>query len=144
MKGRIDPQIPCDTIGSITQSAKKISRRFKLDSLEFARDIVNAVEDKKAENIILLDLRPDAIISDFFVICTANSDRQIRAVSESVREAVKEKYQKLPVSVEGHASSGWVLMDYGDVIVHIFGEREREYYNLEGFWRQANVLLSIQ
>jgi ribosome-associated protein len=106
--------------------------------------VVNAVEDKKAENIVLLDLRPDAIIADFFVICTAGSDRQIRAIADGVRESIKEKYRKLPVSVEGQASSGWVLMDYGDTIIHIFGEREREYYNLEGFWRQANVLLSIQ
>lgn len=84
------------------------------------------------------------MISDFFVICSAGSDRQIRAVADSVREAIKEKYERLPVSVEGQAQSGWVLMDYGDIIVHIFGEKEREYYNLEGFWRQANVLLSIQ
>ncbi|MBK8021710.1 MAG: ribosome silencing factor [Chloroflexi bacterium] len=117
---------------------------MKLDSLEFARDIVDAVEDKKAENIVLLDLRPDAIISDFFVICTAGSDRQIRAVTESVREAIKKKYSRLPVTVEGQPQSGWVLIDYGDVIVHVFGANERTYYNLEGFWRQANVLLSIQ
>jgi ribosome-associated protein len=117
---------------------------YKLDSFEIARDMVNAVEDKKAENIVLLDLRPDAIIADYFVVCTAGSDRQIRAVAEGVRETIKERYKKLPVSIEGKAQSGWVLMDYGDVIVHIFGKKEREYYNLEGFWRQANVLLSIQ
>ena len=115
-----------------------------LDSLDLAHDIVDAVESKKAENIVLLDLRPDAIIADFFVICTGNSDRQIKAVAEGVREAIKEKHQRLPVSVEGESHSGWVLMDYGDVLVHIFGEEEREFYDLEGFWKQANVLLSIQ
>jgi ribosome-associated protein len=102
------------------------------------------VEDKKAENIVLLDLRPDAVIADFFVICTANSDRQVRAVSDSVRETMKLQTGRLPVSVEGQAQSGWVLMDYGDIIVHIFSAKEREFYNLEGFWRHANVLLSIQ
>jgi ribosome-associated protein len=112
-------------------SIYQTNRSCKLDSLEIARDIVNAVEDKKAENIVLLDLRPDAIIADFFVICSAGSDRQIRAITDSVREAVKERYKKLPVSVEGQAQSGWVLMDYGDVIVHIFGTKEREYYNLD-------------
>ena len=122
----------------------RANKSVTLDSLEVARDIVNAVEDKKAENIVLLDLRPDVVISDFFVICSAGSDRQIRAIADNVREAIKEKYQRLPVSVEGQAQSGWMLMDYGDVIVHVFGEKEREYYNLEGFWRQANVLLSIQ
>jgi ribosome-associated protein len=115
-----------------------------LDSLDLAHDIVDAVESKKAENIVLLDLRPDAIIADFFVICTGNSDRQIKALADGVREAIKDKYNRLPTSVEGEAQSGWVLMDYGDVIVHIFGEDEREFYDLEGFWKQANVLLSIQ
>ena len=115
-----------------------------LDKLELAHDIVDAVEAKKAENIVLLDLRPDAIIADYFIICTGNSDRQIKALADGVREAIKEKYSRLPVSVEGEASSGWVLMDYGDVLVHIFGEEERVFYDLEGFWKQANVLLSIQ
>jgi ribosome-associated protein len=62
---------------------------------------VDVVEDKKAEDIVLLDLRPDAIIADFFVICNGSSDRQLKALSEYVREAVKEKYAKLPFSVEG-------------------------------------------
>jgi ribosome-associated protein len=61
-----------------------------------------------------------------------------------VREAIKEKYSRLPVSIEGKGDSGWVLMDYGDVIVHIFGAEEREFYNLEGFWSNANVLVNIQ
>src|SRR5215470_15420588 len=115
-----------------------------LDSLDLAHDIVDSVESKKAENIVLLDLRPDAIIADFFVICTGNSDRQIKALADGVREAIKEKYARLPTSREGEAASGWVLLDYGDVLVHIFAEEQREFYNLEGFWKQANVLLSIQ
>jgi ribosome-associated protein len=102
------------------------------------------VEDKKAEDIILLDLRPDVIIADFFVICNGNSDRQLRALADNVREAVKEKYNRLPFSVEGSPESGWVLMDYGDVVTHLFLEDKRDYYDLEGLWREANVLLSIQ
>jgi ribosome-associated protein len=102
------------------------------------------VEDKKAENIVLLDLRPDTVIADFFVICNGNSDRQLKALIEYVREGVKEKFNKLPFSVEGSPESGWVLMDYGHVVVHVFTEQKRHYYDLEGLWRQANVLLSIQ
>ncbi len=103
------------------------------------------VEDKKAENIVLLDLRPDTVIADFFVICNGNSDRQLKALADHVRVGVKEKYNKLPYSVEGDPGSGWVLMDYGDIIVHLFLARERLYYDLEGLWRkEANVLLSIQ
>ncbi|NDJ60290.1 MAG: ribosome silencing factor [Chloroflexi bacterium] len=115
-----------------------------MDALDFARDIVDSVEDKKAENIVLLDLRPDAIIADFFVVCTGTSDRQIKALAEGVREAIKEKHGTLPHSVEGQADSGWVLMDYSSVIVHIFAESERRFYDLEGLWAEANVLVSIQ
>lgn len=120
------------------------ARSFILESIELARFIVDAVEDKKAENIILLDLRPDAIIADYFVICTGNSDRQLRALADGVREQVKEKYGKLPASVEGTPDSGWMLMDYGDTVVHIFQEDKRNYYDLEGMWRSAHVLLQIQ
>lgn len=103
------------------------------------------MEDKKAENIVLLDLRPDTVIADFFIICNGNSDRQLKALADHVRTEVKEKHGKLPHAVEGEADSGWVLMDYGDIIVHLFLARERAYYDLEGLWRkEANVLLSIQ
>lgn len=107
------------------------------------------MEDKKAENIILLDLtsqglKTDYTIADLFVICTGNSDRQIKALAENVREVVKILHEKLPSSVEGDTNSGWVLMDYGDIIVHIMTDEMRRYYDLEGLYRQANVLLSIQ
>jgi len=120
-----------------------------LDTLEIARDIVNGLEDKKAENIILLDLtsqglKTDYTIADLFIICTGNSDRQIKALADNVREVVKILHEKLPSSVEGDTNSGWVLMDYGDIIVHIMTDEMRRYYDLEGLYRQANVLLSIQ
>ncbi|MBN8594994.1 MAG: ribosome silencing factor [Anaerolineae bacterium] len=115
-----------------------------LDSLEFAQHIVNVLNDKKATDILLLDLRPDAILADFFVIATGTSDRQLRALADYVREGTKEHYNKLPLSVEGTSDSGWVLMDYGDVIVHLFIEAKREYYDLEGLWREANILLNIE
>jgi ribosome-associated protein len=110
---------------------------------------VNALEDKKAENIVLLDLGPhglktDYVITDYFIICTGNSVRQLKALAEGVREAVKIEYDKLPYSVEGEAASGWILMDYGDIIVHLMGEEERRFYDIEGLYRHANVLLSIQ
>jgi ribosome-associated protein len=116
----------------------------ELDSLELARYIVDVVEDKKAEDIVLLDLRPDAIIADFFVVCNGNSERQLRALADNVRESVKEQYGKLPFSIEGATESGWILMDYGDIVVHVFLEEKRNYYDLEGLWRSAHVLVSIQ
>ena len=116
-----------------------------LDALDLARLIVDIVEDRKAENIVLLDLRPDTVIADFFVVATGNSDRQIRALSGYVRDEVKEKFNKLPLHIEGKPESGWVLMDYGTVVVHLFSEDQREYYDIEGLWSKvASVLLSIQ
>lgn len=115
-----------------------------LEPIDIARFIVNVVEDKKAENILLLDMRPDVIIADFIIICTGTSDRQLRALTEHVREAMKTRYHKLPSSIEGAPESGWMLMDYGGVIVHLFQEQQRRYYDLEGLWRKAHVLVRIQ
>lgn len=84
-------------------------------------------------------------MADFFVICNGNSDRQLKALIDNVREAVKEKYGLLPFGVEGTADSGWVLMDYSDVVVHMFLEEKRQYYDLESLWSaEASILLSIQ
>lgn len=114
-----------------------------MDHLDIARDIVDALEDKKAENILLLDIR-DSVIADYFIVCTGNSERQIKALAEGVRDVVKDKYATLPAGVEGEGNSGWVLMDYGRTVVHIFTEEQREYFNLEALWQTANVLVSIQ
>lgn len=122
-----------------------LKRRWLLDTLELARLIVDVAEERKAEEIVLLDLRPDTLIADFFVLFNGNSDRQIRALADYVREAVKEKYGLLPHGIEGKAESGWVLLDYSSVVVHIFAEEQREYYDLQGLWGNvATVLLSIQ
>lgn len=120
-------------------------RRHTLDSFDLARFIVDVVEDKKAEDIVLLDLRPDAIIADFFVICNATNIRQLKTMAENVRVEVKEQFGKVPFSSEGTPESGWILLDYADVVVHVFMEEQREYYGLETLWaHEGNVLLSIQ
>jgi ribosome-associated protein len=105
---------------------------------------VDTIEDKKGENIVLLDLRPDAVIADFFVVATGTSDRQLKALINNVDEAVTERFGINPYAREGEAESGWVLIDYGNVIVHLFTESQRRYYDLEGFWKQAHILVSIQ
>ena len=116
-----------------------------LDSLDTARHIVDVLEDNKGQNIILLDLRPDTVIADFFVLCTGTSDRQLRALTDYVREQMREDHKLKPYSVEGRPESGWVLMDYGEVVVHLFTEEKRKFYNLEEMWEEvAHVLLSIQ
>ncbi len=122
------------------------SRRIvTLDTLALARFIVDTVEDKKAEDILLLDLRPDTIVADFFIIANATNERQLKALSDTVREEVKEKFGVVPFSTEGTPHSGWMLLDYSHVVVHLFLEEQREYYRLEDLWMQeGNIMLSIQ
>jgi ribosome-associated protein len=119
-------------------------RRPTLDSLELARHSVDVLDENKGSNIVLLDLRPDTVIADFFVICTATSDRQVRALVDYVKEAVKGEFRRNPFSVEGTPESGWQILDYGDVVVHIFLADKRRYYDLEGLWHEANIMVSIQ
>ncbi len=84
-------------------------------------------------------------MADFFVLCNGTSDRQIKALIDYIRTGVKEKFNLLPFNTEGHAESGWVVMDYSEIVVHLFLEEKREYYDLEGLWRaESSVLLSIQ
>lgn len=116
-----------------------------MQSLELARHIVELVEERKAEDILLLDLRPDNIIADFFIICSGDNDRHLRALTELVRQDVKENYRKLPFTNEGTAASGWVVMDYGDVVVHFFSPEKRDFYALEELWdATSRVMLRIQ
>lgn len=126
------------------QTIDVVIRRRSLDSLDFARHIVEVVDEHKAENIVLLDLRPDTVIADFFVICTGTSDRQLKALVDYVKESVRDNFERRPFSSEGTGESGWMLLDYGDVVVHFFLEEVRAYYDLEGLWHKAHVLVNIQ
>jgi ribosome-associated protein len=99
--------------------------------------------DKQASNIVLLDVRGLCGFADFFVICAGESRRQLRAIYEEIEKNLK-KEGVLPHHREGGADSGWLLLDYGDVIVHIFGAEEREFYNLDGLWHEAATVLKIQ
>jgi ribosome-associated protein len=93
----------------------------------------------------VLDLRPDQVIADFFVIATGNSDRQLRALADHVKVELKDKHRVQPHGVEGLAEPGWVLMDYSTVVVHLFQEERRQYYDLEGLWRtEGQIILSIK
>jgi ribosome-associated protein len=114
------------------------------DSIDLARKIVETIEDRKGSNILVLDLRELSIMADLFVIASGNSDRQLNAIADNIREEVKKAYQVRPQRTEGRGEGGWVLMDYADVIVHLFSEQARAYYNLEDLWREAPVLLRVQ
>ena len=112
--------------------------------IELARFIVDQIADKKGEDIVLLDVRERTLIADYFVICSGTSERQLKAIVEAVTENVKKQYRLPARYVEGNPVGGWVLIDYRDVIVHIFAPDRRTFYDLEGFWSEASVLLKIQ
>jgi ribosome-associated protein len=99
--------------------------------------------DKQATNIALLDVRGLCGFADYFVIVSGESNRQLRAVYDEVEKELK-KEGATPFHREGGADSGWLLLDYGDVIVHIFSEEEREFYDLDDFWKSAPTILRIQ
>lgn len=93
---------------------------------------------------ILLDLREVSLLADYFVISTGEVDRQLKSLMEEVAETLKKEDRTLPLHVEGEAQAGWVLMDYGAVVVHLFSPAMRGYYQLEDMWKGAKVLLRIQ
>lgn len=102
-----------------------------------------AIEDKKGEDILLLDIRSISILADYFVICSATTERQAKAIADGITQETKRSFQVNPLHVEGEPSNGWVLIDYGDVVVHLFDPRTRAYYNLEGLWREGRTLVRI-
>jgi ribosome-associated protein len=96
------------------------------------------LDEEKGHRITVLDVRGLTLIADYFVLCTGNSPVHIRAVAEGVAEKLRERAH-LRAKPEGFAESEWVVMDYGDVILHVFSEDMREFYDLEGLWRDASV-----
>lgn len=115
----------------------------QLEPAQLAKLAVDVASDKKATDIVLLDIQGVSAIADYFVICTGANSRQIRAIATAIDEKLSE--HGLPaLHREGVADSGWLLLDYGDVIVHIFGPKEREYYRLERLWSNAKTVIYLQ
>ena len=117
--------------------------RKDLESENLARTIVDVIVEKLGSDILLLDIRPLSTIADYFVICQAATERQMQAVHEEVLTQLKEMGVRALHS-EGVPASGWVLVDYGSVIVHIFLPLTRSYYNLEQLWKDAKTVIRIQ
>ena len=119
---------------------KSRETELTLSSLDPAlRTAVEAAQEKKAVDIVVLDLRGLASFTDYFVICTGTSHRQIESVADQVETSLKALAQR-PSHKEGYPRGEWVLMDYVDFVVHIFTVKSREYYDLERLWRDAQRL----
>jgi ribosome-associated protein len=114
-----------------------------LDPAQLAKVAADAASDKKASDVLLLDVRDVTTIADYFVICSGSNNRQIQAIAEAIDEELRKQDARL-YAREGTGETGWVLLDFGDIIVHIFGPNEREYYRLERFWSDAKTVVYLQ
>ncbi len=118
-------------------------KRKELTTLDLAKKAVEAASEKQAADITLLDLHGQAAFTDYFVICTADNPRQLTAIANEVDEELTKAGLKAHHK-EGRPESGWVLVDFGDIVVHIFSAKQRGFYDLESVWQQAPVLVRMQ
>ena len=107
---------------------------FRLTSLEQARLIAGLAREKLAEDVVILDLRPVCVYTDFFVLCSGRNPRQTKAIVDEVRERLKADHSLRPRSIEGDRQGDWILADYLDVVLHVFTPETRRYYALEELW----------
>ena len=110
-----------------------------LKSRDLAVKAAEAALKKKALDVTILDLSGLTVIADYFVICSGESTTQVKAVAESIEEELAKKRKK-PLGIEGTAHSHWILLDYGDVVIHVFEKETRAYYNLEKLWMDAKTI----
>ena len=110
----------------------------QMDNL-ILKEVFAAIEDKKGEDIRVLDISGVSVMADYFVIASGNNKNQIQAIADSVNEAMIKNKVELK-STEGYNTAGWILMDYGDIIVHIFSKEERLFYDLERIWRDGKPI----
>ena len=103
---------------------------------QWAIRAAQAAADKKANDVVIIDVADLLVVTDYFVICTGESTRQIKAISDAISETLKKEGIR-PSHEEGTPESGWILLDYGEVIVHVFGSFERDYYQLDSLWEKA-------
>ena len=142
-----DPALP----NAVAPSADGLPRRAipapattdERAALDLARRVVELAEDKKAADMVVLELTPLTTLADYFVICSGGSERQLDAIADGIVSGLRDGKVR-PIGREGTAASHWVLLDFGSVIVHIFTPPERDYYGLEKHWSEAKTILRVQ
>ena len=108
-----------------------------LDGVELARRCVEYSLDKKALNPVILDLQAVSTITDYLVICSAQSEPQLKAIANGVLKTLKDEFGRAPLAMDGFPASQWIVIDYGEVMLHIFHEEKRAIYALEDLWSDA-------
>ncbi len=114
-----------------------------LEPIELAHVIVEAISERLGSNIVVLDMAEVSLLADYFVLCDAESTPQFRAILGEIEDQTRAAGARR-LHVEGAADSGWILVDFGSVVVHIFDPELRDYYNLEDLWKQARLVVRIQ
>ena len=109
----------------------------KVTAAELAEFCVTRAEEKKAENAVKLHIGATSSVADYFVIVTANSEPQLRALAGFLEREARAKFALRPLSISGDGASGWILIDFGTVVVHVMTSEMRDRYNLEGLWRES-------
>ena len=105
---------------------------------------MDIVEDKQAQDIVLLDIREQTSIADYFVIATVDNERQAKAIEDDLLQKLRVEQNIRPLGIEGaNQEGGWALLDYGDIIVHLFTEEARSHYDLEELWNKAQVVVKM-
>ncbi len=128
----------------MTETAKNSTLNLEiLQSRELALRIADLIAETPAADTRVMDIHELTTIADFFVICSGENERQLRAISRSLTDELGER-DIHPLHIEGEPVSGWILLDYNDVMVHVFDEELRSFYNLEDRWAEAPVVVSIQ
>ena len=113
-----------------------------LEANELAHAVVDVIAGKKGSNVVMLDMRNVTLLADYYVLCDGSSKRQIDAISDELLESLRKDGPQRAV-IEGTAESGWVLIDFGSVIVHIFSPEKRAYYQLEELWKEAPIVVRM-
>lgn len=102
-----------------------------------ARLAIHCASEKKAVNLTAIDLRDIASFTEFFIITSGTNQRQVQAIADEIEEQLKKQLSERPIRIEGYNTAEWVLMDYGDFVIHVFEQKAREFYDLERLWRDA-------
>ena len=142
IENRMKPNSPAKERSLNPAAHSELKTIPKADSRELDDRILgalNAANDKKALDLVVLDLREIATFTDYFVIASGNNERQVQAISDEVFERLK-KSGNAAARVEGYKSAEWILLDYGDFIVHVFADKARKFYDLERLWREAKQI----
>jgi ribosome-associated protein len=110
---------------------------------DFAHRLVELAEDKQASEIVLLDIQKVSTIADYFIICSGDNDRQIQAIVDHIDEKINQEF-KLNANREGEPQTGWMILDYGAVVIHVFRNDQRDYYRLDQLWNKAAPVIVVQ